>query len=59
MLQALLLVAGLGVVGYLVVRIGVPTVWSALHTLSWWLLLVVVFLVPGVRSGGRRPGMEG
>ncbi|MGH7392451.1 MAG: lysylphosphatidylglycerol synthase transmembrane domain-containing protein, partial [Candidatus Rokuibacteriota bacterium] len=43
MLRALLLVAGLGVVGYLVVQVGVATVWSAFHTLSWWLLLVVVF----------------
>lgn len=43
MLRALLLVAGLGVVGYLVVQTGVPTVWSAFHRLSWWLLLLVVF----------------
>jgi uncharacterized protein (TIRG00374 family) len=42
-LRALLIAAGLGVVGYLVVQIGVATVWAALQTLSWWLLLIVVF----------------
>lgn len=42
-LRGVLFVAGLGVVGYLVVQIGVPTVWGAFRALSWWLLLVVVF----------------
>jgi uncharacterized protein (TIRG00374 family) len=45
LVRVLLLVAGLSVVGYLVHQIGPGVVWNALRTLSWRLLVVLLFPV--------------
>ena len=42
-IRLLLLIAGLAVVGYLVHQIGPDVVWNALRTLSWRLLVVLLF----------------
>jgi putative membrane protein len=41
--RLLLLMAGVGVVGYMVWQIGPGAVWESLSALSWWLVLVICF----------------
>ena len=41
--RLLLLIAGVGVVGYMVWQIGPGAVWESLRALSWWLVLVICF----------------
>jgi putative membrane protein len=42
-LRPLLIAAGIGVIAFLVVQAGPATIWDAFRTLSWRLLLVMVF----------------
>ena len=41
--RLLLLLAGVGAVGYMVWQIGPGAVWESLRALSWWLVLVICF----------------
>ncbi len=43
LLRPLLVLAGVLVIGYLTLRIGPAAIWSAFRTLSWRLVLVIVF----------------
>jgi uncharacterized protein (TIRG00374 family) len=42
-LRLLLVAAGVGLIGYLTLRIGPEAIWTAFRSLSWGLLLVLVF----------------
>jgi len=43
LVRAILFFAGIVVIGYLIARVGPDAIWSAFETLSWRLLLVLVF----------------
>ncbi len=42
-LRPVLVIAGLVVIGVLIIQVGPAAIWGAFHTLSWRLLLVLVF----------------